>query len=438
MHPTTPARRPPTESTPARDAPNDADTVPANGNDVRPRRTRRTQRPRRARDGSIHAGIVRIDAMAMISMNVIDAIDVGGYANPPLRDDDDDFDAVDAIVVGDGEQWRYTMPYDPNMMPLTIHHLDFSATARTPLELDEQAGASIRGALVGALWERFCANQAARACADCPLIKVCPVAALVAPMREDGETGGAQRPRPYTVRPPLGQRRFAPGDTLSFGLTLIGHAALLFPYVVMAAQGVEQTGLGRKITTNGYRRGTLQLDTIAAVDPLAHTRTPLYARGCPQVQAPGLPIDAQAVADYAATLPADRLTLSLRTPLRLTEKRDGQTQLVHRFDPRPFFARLAWRLDQLAQAYGDGPPIDDTRALLAQAERIHVLDDQTRWVDVVSYSSRTHARTPIGGLVGAVTLAGELGALRELLVWGSLVHVGKNAVKGDGWYTIAA
>src|SRR5439155_23157416 len=154
---------------------------------------------------------------------------------------------------------------------------------------------------------------------DCPLLRVCPVAALVAPMREDGETGGAQRPRPYTVRPPLGTRRFAPGDALTFGLTLIGQAAALFPYVVMAAQGVEQTGLGRKIAANGYRRGILQIDAIVAVDPLTGARAQLYARGHPQVQAPGLPIDAEAVTAYAAALPTDRLTLCFQTPLRLTE-----------------------------------------------------------------------------------------------------------------------
>src|SRR5438093_762225 len=145
-------------------------------------------------------------------------------------------------------------------MSLTTHHLEFTATAVTPLELDDQAGASIRGAIVGALWDKFCTNKAVPTCAACPLVQVCPVAALIAPMREDGETGGAQRPRPYTVRPPLGTRRFAPGDALTFGLTLIGQAAQLFPYVVMAAQGVEQTGLGRKIAANGYRRGMLQID----------------------------------------------------------------------------------------------------------------------------------------------------------------------------------
>lgn len=322
-------------------------------------------------------------------------------------------------------------------MNLTTHHLEFAATAVTPLELDDQAGAAIRGAIVGGLWDRFCANKAARACAGCPLLRVCPVAALVAPMREDGESGGAQRPRPYTVRPPLGARRFAPGETLTFGLTLIGQAALLFPYVFMAAQEIERSGLGRRLDANGGRRGALRLDAIAALDPLTGARAPLYARGQAQVQAPGLPIDGAAVAAYAATLPADRLTLRLQTPLRLTEKRDGQTRLVHRFDPRPFFARLAWRLDELARAYGAGPQVAGHGAPPDVAAHVRVADDQTRWVDVVSYSSRTRQRTPIGGLVGQVTLAGELAALRELLVWGSLIHVGRNAVKGDGCYQIA-
>ena len=61
-----------------------------------------------------------------------------------------------------------------------------------------------------------------------------------------------------------------------------------------------------------------------------------------------------------------------------------------------------------------------------------------RFCTNISYSSRSRQRTPIGGLVGQVTLAGDLAPLRELLVWGSLIHVGKNAVKGDGWYRIGA
>ncbi len=42
----------------------------------------------------------------------------------------------------------------------------------------------------------------------------------------------------------------------------------------------------------------------------------------------------------------------------------------------------------------------------------------------------------IGGLVGTATFVGNLTPFLELLVIGELIHVGKNVVKGDGWYKI--
>lgn len=319
-------------------------------------------------------------------------------------------------------------------MTLTTHHLEFTAVATTSLELDAQAGASIRGAIVGALWERFCTNKASPTCEICPLVTACPVAALIAPMREEGETGGAQRPRPYVIQPPQDVRRYRPGEEIRFRLALFGRAAQLFPYVVMAAQGLEQAGLGRKLAEQGYRRGTLFVRQIAALNPLAGTRQVLYQHGQPHVQAPGLPISAADVAAYAATLPIDRLSLHFQTPLRLID----QKRLVKHLEPRPLLQRLTERLDQLARAYGDGPSFGDHHLLLTYADRVQVAEDQTQWIDVVSYSSRTQQRTPIGGLIGSITLTGDLTPLRELLVWGMLIHVGKNAVKGDGWYTITA
>ena len=58
-------------------------------------------------------------------------------------------------------------------MTLTTHHLAFTATALTPVALGEQSGSAVRGALAGALWERFCTNKTAPACVGCPLTNVC-------------------------------------------------------------------------------------------------------------------------------------------------------------------------------------------------------------------------------------------------------------------------
>ncbi|MCG8352764.1 MAG: CRISPR system precrRNA processing endoribonuclease RAMP protein Cas6 [Chloroflexales bacterium] len=267
----------------------------------------------------------------------------------------------------------------------------------------------------------------------CPLLQICPVAALIAPMRADGEPGSDQRPRPYVTRPPAGGC-YADGAALSFGLALFGVTAPLFPYVVLATQELEHSGIGRPLATNSGRRGRLQVTTITSVHPLTGARQPLYARGTAQVQAPELAVTAADVAIFAARLPADALTLQLHTPMRLI---DGD-RLVKQLTLRPLVQRLMRRLDDLAIAYGAGPLAIDFRALLDVAERVTVVEDRTRWVDVVSYSARQRSRTPIGGLVGAITFAGDLAPLRELLVWGSLIHVGKNAVKGDGCYTIEA
>lgn len=313
------------------------------------------------------------------------------------------------------------------------HHLEVAARVVTPLELDEQSGSALRGAMSNALWDGFCANKEAPTCVQCPLVKVCPVAALVAPMREEEEQGGSQRPRPYVVRPPReGGRRYAPGDRLVFGLGLFGAAADLFPYVVLGVDRLERGGLGRKLGVNGGRRGRLEVEEIAAVHPLRRERQVLYKRGQRQVEAPGLPVSPGDVAAFAAGLPTDRLTLECLTPLRLIDNQ----QLVKRLTLRPLLQRLMRRLDELCIAYGEGPLGIDFQGLLAQAQNTQVHNDTLQWVDVVSFSGRQGRSTPIGGLRGRITFEGDLAALRELLVWGSLVHVGRNAVKGDGWYRI--
>ncbi|MCX7792701.1 MAG: CRISPR system precrRNA processing endoribonuclease RAMP protein Cas6 [Chloroflexaceae bacterium] len=320
-------------------------------------------------------------------------------------------------------------------MNLITHHLVFTATALTPVALGQQSGSAIRGAIAGALWERFCVNKAAPTCADCPLLTICPVGALLAPMRDDEQKGSDQRPRPYVTRPPRdGARTYAPGETLDFGIALFGAAAAFYPYVVMAAHELERGGLGMRLPNLGGRRGALRLSAIAAVNPLSGDRQMLYTADSGVIQEPALPIGAAEVRDHAATLPGDQLTLRFETPLRLIE----QDRLVKRIALRPLIQRLMRRLDDLCIAYGDGPLNLDFRALLAIAEGVQVVEDRTRWVDVVSVSHRHGRRTPIGGLIGSATFAGDLGPLRELLVWGSLVHVGRNCVKGDGWYRILA
>ncbi|MEF3274696.1 MAG: CRISPR system precrRNA processing endoribonuclease RAMP protein Cas6 [Chloroflexus sp.] len=318
-------------------------------------------------------------------------------------------------------------------MKLTVHHLIFTATAATPVGLAAQSGSAVRGAISTSLWDRFCANKTAPTCVGCALYDQCPVAALVAPMRSDEEKGSDQRPRPYVVRPPRdGRRRFLPGESFRFGLGLFGQAEELFPYIVMAVPRLEHNGLGLRLAELGHRRGTITIQSIEAYDPLRERRQLLYPLPGGSVNEPGLPIDAAAVRAYAAQLPTDQITLTFHTPVRLVD----QQHLVKRITLRPLLQRLMRRLDDLCIAYGDGPLGINFRELLTIAEQVQTTVDQTRWIDVESFSTRQQRSTPLGGLIGSVTFSGPLAPLRELIVWGSLIHVGRNAVKGDGWYTV--
>ncbi|MBV9690642.1 MAG: CRISPR system precrRNA processing endoribonuclease RAMP protein Cas6, partial [Ktedonobacteraceae bacterium] len=70
------------------------------------------------------------------------------------------------------------------------------------------------------------------------------------------------------------------------------------------------------------------------------------------------------------------------------------------------------------------------------ASQIRILQDDTRWMEVQSYSTRQHQTMPIGGFVGRASFVGDMTNVRELLVWGEVLRVGKNIVKGGGRYCI--
>jgi CRISPR-associated endoribonuclease Cas6 len=95
-------------------------------------------------------------------------------------------------------------------------------------------------------------------------------------------------------------------------------------------------------------------------------------------------------------------------------------------------ARLLDRLDALGARYGGGPTAAGVAALLAHAATVRVVESRLTWRELFRASGRHRALLPMGGLVGDVVLEGDLTPLLPWLVWGSLVHVGKDAAMGNG------
>ncbi|WP_376797685.1 CRISPR system precrRNA processing endoribonuclease RAMP protein Cas6 [Thermogemmatispora sp.] len=330
---------------------------------------------------------------------------------------------------------------------LTSYHLLWTARVETPLELADYPGPELRGALFDAIWRRSCVNKQAESCLVCPLVQLCPVSALLAPVQPRGEDGpggvgeriswGRDLPRPYILLPPLGvRRRYEPGELLRFGLTLFGSIIELLPYIIVSIPEFERQGLGRRLSENGGRRGTFHVERVEAYHPYNGERQLLYSREQVCAQMPSLSVEADDVRRRATSIPEDRLTLAFLTPLRLVENRS----LKHQADFQVLVWRLLERLTRLALHYGERQEAErlwsEREHWLTLAQSIRCEEDATRWQDVASYSQRLKRATPIGGLLGHATFVGNLAPFRELLLWGELVHVGKDTVKGNGWYRI--
>jgi hypothetical protein len=321
------------------------------------------------------------------------------------------------------------------MGTLVTHHFLFTALVVSPLELDEHSGSSLRGNLFEAVWQRFCTNKAARTCAECPLHQLCPVSALVAPLREENKRG-RDIPRPYVILPPLeGERRLAPGETLTFGLTLFGKIIELLPYLLLVTNSLETAGLGRHLTENRGQRGTFKIQQIEAYHPIDGTRQVISRAGKLQIEAPTLSINAADIRKRAGTFSSEKISIRFITPTRLLQ----QKNLVFKPAFQPFVSRLLERLSALEQEYGEDEgqsPSEQWEELRQLADQVVCVEDQTSWERVRSYSRRTHSSSEIGGFSGVATFAGNLAPFRELLAWGEQIHVGKNVVKGSGWYRV--
>ncbi len=319
------------------------------------------------------------------------------------------------------------------MRGVTVQHLRFRVQAQEHILFENEPGSALRGALYEALAGNFCSEAFGAPEALTPEHKAtCPVCWLLA--AENPAAGrGQNTPRPLTLQPPIDRYSFQRGEQFTFGVSLVGKAQDFLPYVARAVQKMGRIGVGRG-------RGGFRLMTIDEVHPLLDAERTLMDGQT--VRRPTLQITADVVAQVAAQMPTQTVTLELLTPTRLT----AGDELVRRITPRIFMQRLLERCQSLAEGYaeypeGDTPPVRSEWVsaqdrLLAAADALKVGMDETEWVEAFSGSRRTGRASPISGLVGRMRWEGDVSAVLPWLLWGATLHVGKNAVKGSGYFRV--
>lgn len=323
----------------------------------------------------------------------------------------------------------------PELAHFQVFHLVFHTRVIKTIELDAFKGSALRGAWQAHLRTLYCAD---RNSIDPLHRSLCPVCYML-----NREASPSDNRRPYAFEPPLTDRRvYEKGERFSFGFSIFGQAIQFLPYIILAIQemGMKQ-GIGHPIH-EGKRRGTFQLESIEEIDPVSQTAFRVYTSGNPVYSPPTHPVTNTVINQMTEQIIAELstsgnlLTLHFLTPTRIIH----QQKLVHRPDFVPLVARAIDRVAMLAAQFSNAKPLapEVKGVLLSAAQRVEVRIDVTNWWDVKGYSTRLGRDQPLGGFIGSATYFCEKWALLlPWLLWASHVHVGKNAVKGGGWFIIS-
>jgi CRISPR-associated endoribonuclease Cas6 len=305
-------------------------------------------------------------------------------------------------------------------IPVARYRLVFRALDDMPLP--EYCGSLLRGQFGDALRCTVCVTGA-KTCPPCALYRACAYPSIFetpAPA-EHGLQRFSAVPNPYVIEPPpLGTRHVAAGESLSFGLVLVGRALQQLQLIVFAFERALQRGIGE-------RRARAELQDVrheaegGGEQAIWDSAT---QRILPHVAAITVP-----------TLHAARAaTLHISTPLRLQNQ--GRPLRPDELGPRTLLTALMRRASLLLEMHADmGDAVANPSALARQAESLQ--DSRAlQWRDWTRYSSRQRQEMILGGVVGEWHISGNLGDLAHWLWLGQWLHAGKNATMGMGRYHV--
>ncbi|MFW6106643.1 MAG: CRISPR system precrRNA processing endoribonuclease RAMP protein Cas6 [bacterium] len=302
---------------------------------------------------------------------------------------------------------------------LSLGRYRLTITLKERARLPEYKGSTLRGGF-GYVFKRLVCSARHPSCEECILKTSCPYSYVFeTPRPQDAKMMRLypQIPRPFVINPPRDKRReLTPGDTLEFGLVLIGKAIDSLPYFVYTFDKLGDAGLG-------VDRARFELSRVNAVLADGRLRT-VYD---PDKQTIG---DGCAVAacELVGRHAGSRLTLHFHSPLRLRSK----GKIADRLQFRPFFATLLRRVSALSYFHCGLELKLDFKGLVEAASTVERVADETRWYRWGRFSKRQGRRIELGGLLGKVSFEGELDGFWPWLELGEVLHVGKATTFGLG------
>jgi len=306
---------------------------------------------------------------------------------------------------------------------------EFTLRAETEAWLPRFKGSTLRGAFGSALKHAVCIRNDFN-CEVCLVRPSCVYTHLFETLPPEGVNafrGQKHAPHPYVLEPPLETKpRYAPGERLTFGLTLIGRAIDYLPYVIFAIDQAGRRGLGQE-------RGRFALESVTCRAADGEDRL-IYDGTEKRLTSGSFSLDVEEFIRrrFSPLEPLNfkRLNLKLRfvTPTRIRVHGDLQSGVTFELLAKSILRRI-W---QVSTVHCGVELSVDHRHLIERAKEVHLVRSHLKWQDWERYSNRQQTRLRMGGFVGEIELTGLDAEFLPVLALGELLHVGTGTTMGLG------
>lgn len=322
-----------------------------------------------------------------------------------------------------------------------IGRFGFNFTAAEDGYLPAFKGNTIRGGFGHVFRSTICRDMEQN-CRECDSRNNCPYSYIfeTSPSEDDQVFSDySDVPRPFVIEPDDNQKReFRAGDSLQFGLILIGKAIEYFPYFIFCFDELGKRGLGSG-KTRFRLEGVYGLDFdndeyIPVYDPKSQT----LRDNLPTISAGRLWSDNTGISDSGDK---DKLTLKFQTPtcIKYRGKYISDPEfhvlirnLLRRINMLMFFHGSSGQ----HPSYKDPEVEKHVNELIDDAKMVEVHNWDLDWQDWFSRTTRSNARMNLGGFVGQVTYIGDIAKFIPFIALGEQIHIGRNTTFGLGKYKV--
>jgi hypothetical protein len=234
-------------------------------------------------------------------------------------------------------------------------------------------------------------------------------------------------PRPFVLQAPWDDKtEYQAGEQLEFGLVLVGQGITYLPYFILAFKALGEEGVGRG-------RGCFQVKEVWALDPLGPWKSLVYDGASDALRNVDMSIGIAQIEATASRLSPQEISVHFLTPARI--KHTGE--IVSELPFHVLLRTIMRRVSSLYYFHCGQRWETDYRGMIEAARTIETMQVDLQWQEWQRHSGRQQRQIAMGGVVGTVRYAGPLEAFRPLLVTGSLIHVGKGTVFGNGQFEVA-